>query len=298
MKKFQLIAAGILSICLFASGCGSTAAETASDSVGISESEEENIQPETEDAVEAEDASQETEIAEAEETEEEAEPLTYVEENGLTFSQELSGTMQGCRYNSDDITDYEFIDTEWEITGITIEDAEEEGYLTVTVEAVNSGYIWVEILEDGTEHYRSYIVVSALHVCDMYTGIIVPTAATWGDMSYDYSAEVEWEGQTYSIGYTDSISWESGDWLWDPTDWIEGDNEKYTKYKAAHTTLNITIPEDYDGLAFLWAPVTEPPEEDEDYGEVDDSETKYLMDEWEDGCALILMQDAYEALNE
>ncbi|MBO5031669.1 MAG: hypothetical protein J6D08_07260 [Lachnospiraceae bacterium] len=238
---------------------------------------------ETEEITKTEDLNQETE-----ETKEVQEPVTYVEENGLTFSQELSGTMQGYRFNGDNVSEYEFIDTEWEISGIAIEDAEEEGYLTVTVEEIASGY---QLWDDTNGVYRNGIMLPALGICDTYTGIIVPSASTMGEMDIAYSTEIEWEGQTYTVGYT-----KSEDWTVD--DWIQGTDGAYTALATCKNTYIITIPEDYDGLAFIQAPFTEPPKEDEEYGVVDDSETEYIMDDWKDGSILILMQDVYEALNQ
>lgn len=206
---------------------------------------------------------------------------TYVEENGLKFCQDTAFTLQGTRADYENISDYEVIDTDSEITGITIEDAETEGYQTVTINVTSSGYVW----SDGKGNRRTYLTLPNVSLCDIYSGRVIPGAATLGDMVVEYNTEIEWEGETYTIGYVSDVKWTQGEWMDDIC------------LGTCEITYIVAIPEGYDGLALRTSAVTEPEPPEESDGVVDDTEEKYIMDDWDDSSLLIRVSDVYESVN-
>lgn len=211
---------------------------------------------------------------------------TYVEENGLKFCQDTAFVIQGVRYNTEDSSDYEVIDTDMEITGITIEDAETEGYQTVKINYTSSGYTW----DDDAGHLRLSLALPGVDLCDIYSGRIMPYASTYGDMVVEYNTEIEWEGETYTIGYVKDVKRTTGEWM--------EDNEGcWIHLNTFEVTYIVTIPEGYDGLALYTGAITEPVLPEEIDGVVDDTEEEYIMDDWGDSSLLIRVSDVYESVN-
>lgn len=269
-KLVNRLVVGMLGVVLI--GCGNTATETTSENA-VEQTVEENAVEEVVET-EVEETTESTEEPEVEEEPEEVIPKTYAEENGLEFYEGSAFTTQGVAYNPDDISEYIAMDVPVEFTSIGIEDDEEDGYRKVIIEAV----------KEVKCPSKYYIWVPSTEVWDIYTGRVVPSADTWNDMTVEYDTELEWNENTYSIGYTYTTEWDM------PV--IDG------YYDGACTsTIVIKIPEDYDGLALYVAPSTEPPEEDKEYGVVDDSEEEYLLDDWKDGTYLLRVSDLYRLLN-
>lgn len=267
MKRKMLVA--MLGVCLMLSGCGG--GKDAGPAGGTSTEPEEVVAEEPEETV-------------PEDPEEEVPPKTYVEENGLEFSQDTAYTLQAVRYNGEDDMFYDFIDERLVLESIQIEPSETEGYQTVTIESSASGEIWSNVAE-----YKDHLNLKRFVLCEMYTGRIVPSAPTDNDMQIEYGMEVEWEGETYQISYTENTEWEWGDWFD-----VEPGIGNMTG--TIHVTCIVTVPEGYDGL-LLWAsPHREWDGKSSDAGVVDETE-QYIMDEWEEGDYLLRVGDLYEILN-
>ena len=216
------------------------------------------------------------------------EPLpTFVDENGLEFSQGTSYTVQGYNCNSDNLSNYEFIDVDVSITGITIEDGE-EGYQTVTISRTATGYIW----EDSTGNNRLYINIPDFQIFDIYSGEALPRESTiWGDMSTENYTELEWKGETYTIGYIEGSNWTQGEWTY-------SNDGSGTSSMTWDTTYVITIPEGYDGLALYTRSFTKPPAESTETEEAE--ETADTIDDTEDVWGdyfMFRVSDIYELLN-
>ncbi len=218
-----------------------------------------------------------------EEAEEEP-PQTYVEEHGLEFCQDTSLTLQAVRYNGDDDMSYDFIDEQLKLESIRIEPSETEGYQTVIIDSSVSGDAWRNGIED-----KNHLSLKRFVLCEMYTGRIIPGAATEDDMQIEYGMEVEWEGENYHIGYTENTEWE-----W--SDWEEVDTGIWNEKGTMHVTCKVTVPEGYDGLMLWAAPKREWDGRNDNAGVVDETEV-YLFDEWKDGDYLIRVSDMYEILN-
>lgn len=211
--------------------------------------------------------------------------LPYVEENNLAFSQETSITLQGSRYNSDNPSDWEFTDVEWEITGITIENAEEEGYRNIIVEVTATGYI-----VDTPDHHvrRLFLVTPVTSVCDMYTGRVLP--AIFLDDSLTNAEvtdrELEWGGSTYTISYAADKKVKQGDWK-------PADDGLFYSPLAVTTTYAIKTTEGYDGLVLRISSITSYSEMFHKIGVSDDKE-EYIMDGWDDSSHLYRISELYD----
>lgn len=228
------------------------------------------VQEETEESVVEETEVEEPEIDETleeEETEEEAGPeeiLSYVEEHGLEFCDDSFVKVTGLAMDAFNHADYikTDVDYEWEI--VSIEDAEEEGFKTVTVLQEAKGYRWF----DGKVKKTDVTFPSAF-VVDVYTGMIVPNEAMhYDETTEEHSADVEWNGETYHISYIEDVKWDLEN-EWKP---LTGDT--FAGWCTSYDTLTITIPENYDGLALLLPPVLSTKE----FTEVDE----HILDYWAD----------------
>lgn len=276
-----------LCLCLVSgvlTGCGDAGSDKESVAANASVGTQEEVVQQT-----SESTTEPTPESTSESTpESEPEPvLPYVEENGLEFSRETSFILQGFRCNDENLSDYEAIDTEFKIVDVTVEDAEEEGYQIITVKSEVSGYIW----DTGEDESRLVMFVSDLGICDMYTGRVMPSARTFGEMGYNTeNIEFEWDGDVYTIGYTKDIKTHQGEW--------EEENGEWFCLAAFSDTYVITISDGYDGLTLLVKPETTPPDEqDGEYGVVDETE-KYILDDWGDNCYLLRVSDLVGSFSE
>lgn len=179
--------------------------------------------------------------AEEPETTEEPETLTYVAENGLEYTEATLVNTHGKLMDTDNRSDYILGDVTFQLGGLSIFEGEEEGFKTVVVEQVVSGYRW----SDG-ENYKTFVSFPTLFVADAYTGIIVPNETTSYNMTSGvHRAEIEWEGKTYPISYYETTEWV------DSNKWEKVEGGDLIWQCAALDTLFITIPDGYDGLALL-----------------------------------------------
>ncbi len=206
----------------------------------------------------------------------------------MQFYQGTSFTTQGYRYDKWNPSDFEFIGVNGVINDITIRDAEKEGYQVVTISTSRSGQT-ADYLERGL----TYINVPLVELCDIYTGRILPGAATLDDAELVNTADLTWGGITYSIDYIEAISWNwSG---WDEVDWSV-DTVSYNT-GTANATQTITIPKGYDGLAIMITPHTEGPSPDPEYNVYDNTTEEYILDNWKEGSYLMRVSDLYNMLH-
>lgn len=219
-------------------------------------------------------------------TEGEPLPQPYADANGLEFFQGTSFITKGIRYDKNMPEEsYETIDAEVEITGITIEDAENKGEQTIMIEYTTKGRI---------SHGRLSIIMSHFTLWDIYTGRIVPGVSISENGQNSSSIELEWDGKTYFIrDETDS--------RWEQYDWEEGNDG--TSEMKNFMVETVTVPKDYDGLALYMCPFdiyrelnygTDGEVDEETGGSVKEY---YILDRYREGDHLILVKEAYEMLN-
>lgn len=267
------------------SACGSTESEEASSAVQEEEAESETPEPEvTEETGEAKEAAEPGEEAESEEPE--VVP-TYVEEHGLGFYDGASIQTRGLAINQDDPLDYIYMDSESKFGDIVIGDSDAEGFKTVTIEQAATGYAWT----DGKNFKVVTRVPTAIGV-DTYTGLVIPYEEG-SPAAGEYSADIEWGGETYHVSYTKEMEWMEGD------GWKERPDGSAVGESTCYVTFTFTVPEDYDGLALL-LPAVNVPEETEDAenaeetGEIEEaigSDDEYIMDYWEDEYCFLFKID-------
>lgn len=283
---------------------------------GSSESTEETSETEsqTEDTEEVEE-----EIEEEIEVEIEEEPeviLTYSEENGLIFSElsdlENISTKVFIGYMEDDVNvidspsyiSYGESYSTYVIDSISVIPSEEEGYLDITVNSSSSFPVSVYVDSNYTTNTGGFAFsANTLSFADYYTGTEFPDRDVVNDDSFDYSIDVEWEEEIYTISYSTEQVIESEEYIWNyenPEDsdvWICSN-----VFTLKHTNI-VTIPEDYDGLVMYLllsdALAIDSLESDEEI----DMEVSYIL-EGEDGginvsddyfCVRINVSDYMEA---
>lgn len=280
MKRKMLLV--LLAVGLTLSGC--SGGKNAPSSGGTAEEPVEEPAKEPEEVVPEEQEEQEP----VEEPEEEALPLTYVEEHGLEFSQEVSFTIQGDRYDQNNLSDYEFTDLDETILSVDVEDSETEGYEIVTIKTSAFGYSG--IFGDSS---RLVLEAPSMRVCDIYTGRVAVMRGTMQDAEMTAGKDLEWAGESYSIEHTVNVEWDFADWTTDAqgNDVVPG---------TCYATYTITVPKGYDGLGLVIYPITKGPSGDESVtGSVTvDVTEQYIMDEWTEGSYLFRVSDLYEMLNE
>lgn len=213
---------------------------------------------------------------------------SYIEQNNLQFYQGTSYKTQGRRHVEEDPSVFEFFESNGVITGITIRDAEREGYQVVTISAMEDASCAVH---NWGDLYFGYVNVPDINICDIYTGKVLPSAATDGDVELVNTANLAWGGVPYSIDYITKFEWTQGEW----SEWDE-DGNCYEPMTLV-CTYTIAIPKGYDGLAILVNPITEAPSTDIEYNVFNNDEEEYIMDEWKDGSCLMRVSDLYNTLN-
>ena len=259
------IALAVLSL----SACGKAGSEEAPD-LAVQEGEPEDTTAQTP------APTPEEEEPVAEETPEPEPVKTYVEEHGIEFCNNTAVETRGLAMNEDDLSDYIYTDVSFQLDGITVEDADTEGYKTVTVEHSARGYSWT----DGREH-KLYVRLPAVMAVDTYTGLILPYESGNGDrVTEEYSSDIEWSGKTYHISYQEETEWDHG------TIWEQAEDGNFICRCGNHGTLMITVPKDYGGLALLLPPIlveNKPGESDE-----------YILDYWADEDCFLFKIDISE----
>ncbi len=217
---------------------------------------------------------------------------SYVEQNGLQFYSGTWFTTQGVWYDSENRSDFGCIGgVDVSINDITIRDAEKEGYQVVTIYTSMTGYISMN------EQIASYwdtltnMKMPGVEICDIYTGRVLPSAATSGDVELVNTANLTWGGITYSIDYIHEIN---GNWDDELDEW----NEDGILYKGglANVVQTITIPKGYDGLAIRIVPITEGTSPNQEYNVFDNTTEGYILDDWKEGSYLMRVSDLYNLM--
>lgn len=184
----------------------------------------------------------------------------YVEVNELEYEENTKVSTNGVLYVGDDIEALDVINVDWELTNIVMEDAE-DGTKTVTIEQSVHGYIWT----DGNT-FATNLNVPVARLADAYTGQMISV----GDEDA-VTTEIEWKDNIYTIGATETTSWEDGNW---DTDWVEDPNGGERLSSTLNVKTVVSISENYDGLALVLTPITDA------NGSIDG---EYIMDVWTDG---------------
>lgn len=170
---------------------------------------------------------------------------TYVEANGLVFEEDTKIETKGILYSGEDLDNFDIIDVGWEVTNISISDAE-NGVQTVIIEQEAEGYIWSD--SDGVI-YKTNLNIPTGRLCDIYTGIMIPVGKAKTETA------IEWNGMTWKISASESASWEDADWA---TGWIESpDGEGKILPSILKVRTEITVTEGYEGLALILVPITD-----------------------------------------
>ena len=278
-KTLKALAIGI-SLMMAVSACGSSEPEP----VTTAQSESEAEAP----VIKEEEKSSEDDGKEEEETEiEEEKPLlTYSEEKDLKFNDNYSVTINAIRRNPENQDDFDVIDSDWEISGITVEDSEDGK--VITVEQRVSGYIWGN--DDGSV-FKTDISLPGGLFCDTYTGTIIPSTNMVEDMQTEYATEIEWNGKTYTIKREESAKWEDGEWEPNP------EGEGHVLLSTLCITDILTVSNDYDGLALILSPLNEVGDSDLENAGVINEDEKFILDVLEDDGYLFSIAKAYESLN-
>lgn len=191
---------------------------------------------------------------------------TYAEYNGLEFTKDTEITTKGILYVGNDINTLEVIDVDWEITNITISEAE-DGIQTIIIEQESHGYIEVD---DTGNIFATNLNMPVGRLCDTYEGFMIPVGK-----ERETETEIEWRGETYIISATESVTWEDADWK---TGWIEapsGEGEILPSTLKVRT--EVTVTEGYNGLGLILIPITDA--NGSVYG-------KKIRDAWTDGSYL------------
>lgn len=192
---------------------------------------------------------------------------TYVEANELVFEEDTKIETKGTLYSGEDIDNFDIIDVGWEVTNITISDAE-NGVQIIVIDQETCGFIWT----DGSI-YKTNLNVPTGRLYDVYSGKKISASEEGRE------TEVIWKDNIYSIHATENVFWEDGDWS---TDWVEdpGGGERLSSTLKVRTVIEVT--EGYDGLALVLVPLKDA------NGSIDGG---YLMDVWGDGSYLFNVSD-------
>lgn len=260
---FAVTTAMMLSV----AGCGNSTNQEVMQDVAEAETEVTEIENADLDEV----AEKEAEEPEATEEPEE-ETLTYVEENGLEYTDKWGFQTKGYALNSMNHSDFVTVDVWFEISDITVDDAEEDGFKVVTVKQTITGYRWFDGREKKTD-----VLFPSVAVADSYTGLIIPGETThYDEVLEEYGADIEWDGETWHISYVEEAEWDY------ENEWKPLSDGNFAGWCTVYDTLTITIPETYDGLVLVLPPIylskesVEPDEHILDYwGE--DGEDSYLF---------------------
>lgn len=221
------------------------------------------------------------------ETEEMGE-MPCAEEQGWVFS-DLSGFSAGttalkadCERNYEEVDDPEFIvdasDAEYEILSATKGRPDDSGRIVYTFK-YQKKYMLSAEKPEGNTNYVPGVGSPDFSVVDYYSGIVVPsrtmTTDTNGGDEVESEVEIEYEGNTYVLGRTKVCS-SNSDVI---SDWKTTGNGK-KKYEAEVTQMvrmEISAPEDFDGVVLVISYQNEPEDEQKDHRgeEVDEAAYRF-----------------------
>jgi hypothetical protein len=237
MKTKNWLVFGMVSAMTLGMLTGCQSKETAAETEATQEAD--NGSEVTEDAAENE--------AVEEVTEEAAQEVAFAEANGLQFSDLSSLEIPGFLYFEDENGNYtedglegvSLIQPTFRYTfgDITVSEPDEDGNVVYTISYTKEG----ELAYEGEGNFNMGFISTGLSIMDYYTGTVFAERDLQNDDSYDIYTDVVWDDVTYSVGYTKSISWDSGGWQQDES----GINRNLL---SGYTICTITAPADYDGL--------------------------------------------------
>ncbi len=176
---------------------------------------------------------------------------SYFDEHGVSVPDgPVDCTMDYIYYNEDDPETYCKVgDAVITQTDCYAEPTDEEGYqnvhLTLTI-AFQPGYYY-----DAAEDIPYLATLSGgLGVYDWYTGRMLPSREMWDDDAQEYAVTLDIDGVSYEVSYSQEVSWEQGEWVYD-----EAGNS--TSSATCTSEYIFRIPEGYDGLVYCAAPERE-----------------------------------------
>ena len=109
-------------------------------------------------------------------------------------------------------------------------------------------------IKDGHEDYSTMWYYPGVNILDYYTGIRLPFQKnTYGDNEESSNADLEIDGKTYTVSYTDNTTWSHGKDLYTP-------HTGYWTRKTpvgCHHSIKIYAPQEYDGLVIGIGPITQ-----------------------------------------
>ena len=191
---------------------------------------------------------------------------SYFDEHGVNVPDgPVDCTVDYIYYNEEDPETYCRVgDAVFTQTDCYAEPADEEGYqnvhLTLTVTLQPGAYY------DAAEDVEYLNQTHSEGIYDWYTGRKLPGRGMDGDDAQEYAVTLDIDGVSYEVSYSEEISWEQGEWVYD-----EAGNG--TSSMTATKEYIFRIPEGYDGLVFDACPNRE-------YTEID-TETVSGLDEAE-----------------
>ncbi|MCI8416125.1 MAG: hypothetical protein HFI33_01275 [Lachnospiraceae bacterium] len=162
---------------------------------------------------------------------------------------------------------------------ITFTPSQKAGYIDITIPyqvTFSATFYSDNTIYNGPFNWN--LSYPSFSVGDYYTGTIVPTRSTYtgsnndGD-SLEYSKDYEWNGNTYTIGYSKSVETNSS-----KSGWItEGNIGSNTYDYTMDCVYSITIPEEFDGTVLcIKRATTEVSFEGKDREEISDKEEHFL----------------------
>jgi hypothetical protein len=260
MKRRNLLTIAMVGAiaCMAMTGCGSKA-DTSVDTVeAVSEtvadvSEEVETQTESETSTDVETTTEEEII------------LPYAEQEELKFSDLSSFEIPFLSYFTDDKSEADDElnlapgNATYTLGDITVSEPDEDGNVIYTFPYTLNMDV---VIEGGaTKDFGIGYSYQLFGSMDYYTGIKFPSKDLKDDESFEYYTDVEWDGVTYSVGYS---SGQEGSGSWS----ADGDNAILSV--IVNATITIKAPADYDGGAVLVINrngLTEIPDDDDEVSE-------------------------------
>ena len=134
---------------------------------------------------------------------------------------------------------------------------DENGIVTYILDISMDGEVTWKVKDGHVDKYGASCYFPHCCILDYYTGLKLPSKNSHGDDEISASADIEIDGKTYTVSYTDSIKWDNGDYddikgLYSPNGWW---TEKYPA--NLHHNITIYAPQEYDGLVIGIGPRTE-----------------------------------------
>ena len=282
MKYNRNVYVLVLSMAVMLAGCGNNASQAAKVNDAIDSAE----------AVSSEDNQsagadiQENEAAVIEET-------AYFEENGLVFKTDLSYELPFAAgtYDPDELEYKEYTGVAVEPVGqatLTIGDiatakCDKAGYKAYTIDYSIEGTVRTTVdTYDYDEDYFYEPQMPHIDLADYYSGRLLPYYATneRDEEGYDYIEKVSFNNKITEIAYYNLISGydsEEGEWELDES----ADTSQYEYYDTEvieYHTIEVRIPENYDGLvlAIDLNGITE--YDTSEYHEYQNTERRLLLD--------------------